>query len=310
MPGNLVYTSDNLIYSDQENNTLSLDAGVGLRLSNGIVELTINREGFTNGIQSLLFQDIYTTVEKTQSIKYVSSTPNKLSVVDTIELVDDNITPTVTTTITPSVVNVSETSGKTASYNSGGLTVYDGVSDTSTLTANKIELTTTSSSQSVTINNNITGSEPFIELVNSVGKSNKYNFSGLVSSESYCYSFDNENRFFKQNNPFSFRHHEIFDGDYIYQYMPFVMIQNGNGIKLFKVSTYLDDNGFAGGSCIVSNYGGGTLQIDINDASSWYSHDAGGNQSNPIVLKKWVTCRITLVYSSIDSQYVWAVSQF
>ena len=114
----------------------------------------------------------------------------------------------------------------------------------------------------------------------------------------------------KQQNPFSLNQYELVDGDYIEPYMPFVMIQNGNAIKLRRVGNYLDDSGLSGWSCIVTNYGGSDIQIDIADASSWYAFPYGGGQANPIIIRKWGTCRITLVFSSIDNEYIWAVSEF
>jgi hypothetical protein len=188
-----------------------------------------------------------------------------------------------------------------------GSGVNRSVINSSTLTVQAI-----SAPNLVTISNDLTvaNPEPYIELVNSVGESNKYNYGGLVASGASCYSFDNGNRFFKQNNPFSFKHWEIVDGDSIEAYMPFVMVQNASGIRLRRVSDYLDDLGEAGWSCVVSNYGNNTLTIDISDASSWYSYSAGTGQGNPITINKCATCRITLVYSSTDMQYVWAVSQF
>mgnify|MGYP003347031005 CR=1 FL=1 len=53
---------------------------------------------------------------------------------------------------------------------------------------------------------------------------------------------------------------------------------------------------------------GTSISVDTNGLN-WYSHDSGLGGS-PIHISKWSTCRITLVYSSIDNEYLYAVSQF
>lgn len=151
---------------------------------------------------------------------------------------------------------------------------------------------------------------PFIQMTESSGLVNTFSWGELNANGHYCYTFNNNEKFFKQQNPFSFRQVELFDGDFIEKDYPFVMIQNGSTLKLRDPTEYLDDNGNAGWSCIVSNYGGNSIQIDIASASSWFAHSNGGGQANPIDFSKWSTARITLVYSSIDSQYVWAVGTF
>ena len=94
--------------------------------------------------------------------------------------------------------------------------------------------------------------------------------------------------------------------EYIKKYMPLVFAQNVNVLQLQRHTEYLDDNGLVGWSCIISNYSGGDLQIYTN--INWYSTNYSVAGS-PIIINKYATCRLTLVYSSIDSEYLWTLSQ-
>jgi hypothetical protein len=97
------YPNQSVQYTDIAGNTATLTPDVGLVLSNGVTTLTMDQTGFTNGVQTLLFQDIYATVGKTESIKYFTSTPTSLNVQDTI--VVDDIAGINTTTITPNHIS-------------------------------------------------------------------------------------------------------------------------------------------------------------------------------------------------------------
>ena len=90
--------------------------------------------------------------------------------------------------------------------------------------------------------------------------------------------------------------------------MPFVKTEGATAIGLYNPTQYLDDNGNPGWSILVSNMNGATLDIDTG-GYQWYAHSNGLNGS-PIHINKWVTCRVTLLYSNVLSDYVYAVSQF
>ena len=150
--------------------------------------------------------------------------------------------------------------------------------------------------------------DPFIRLKNQFGLNTQIKYAGIYADGNNCFNLDNDVKFFKQHNPMSFNYEELNDGDYIEKYFPFVYCRNLSGIKLYPPSDYLDDNSNAGWSCIVSNHSNSNLNIDTNSVD-WYSHSNNAG-SDPIVLKKFVTCRITLIYSNVDSAYFWAVSEF
>jgi hypothetical protein len=202
-------------------------------------------------------------------------------------------------------------SGQNTIINSFAITTTDAVSYTSSLDNANLTFNDTSTNISLQLTNDSTVSPtPFIKMTESSGLVNTFSWGELNADGNYCYTFNNNEKFFKQQNPFSFRQVELFDGDTIEKDYPFVFAQNVSTLKLRDPPDYLDDNGLAGWSVIVSNYSGSSINIDIASASSWYSHSNGGGQLNPIVLKKWATCRFTLVYSSIDNEYIWAVAEF
>jgi hypothetical protein len=150
--------------------------------------------------------------------------------------------------------------------------------------------------------------EPFIRLQNINGLNNYIKYGGIYADEHVCFNLDNGNRFMKQNNPFSFKQYELSDGEYIEKYMSFVFVQGVSVLKLYKQTEYLDDSALSGWSCIISNYGGDILidTFGLRYYSNWTNVGSDGS----IPFKKNSTCRITLVYSSIDNEYLWAVSMF
>ena len=152
-------------------------------------------------------------------------------------------------------------------------------------------------------------SEPFLRLRNQNGSDNYLRFSELNVDQHINFSFNNNQSFFRQMNPFSFNTYNANDGDFIEKFMPFVVADNITTLKLHNPSDYLDNNGNYGWSCIVSNISGGDVQIDTS-GYQWYAH-SNGLQGGPIDLNKWSTARLTLVFSyNTVGDYVWALSQF
>ena len=179
----------------------------------------------------------------------------------------------------------------------------------SQMTKNNINLIDTPSNIQIEINNDISiSATPYIRMQNASGLNNYYYQNSINADGHNCFVLDNNKKFFKQVNPFSFKQYELLDGNYIEKYMPFIFVQNISGIKLYDYTQYLDDNNDVGWSCIVSNYTGSDIQIDTHGLN-YYSHSSGLG-AGPIVFKKWATARITLVYSSIDAEYLYAVSLF
>lgn len=72
----------------QGDQSVSLIPLTGLVLTDGTTQLTINNVELTNGTQTLLFSNIYTTVEKSDAIVYPAPSATTLKVRDTI-IIDD-----------------------------------------------------------------------------------------------------------------------------------------------------------------------------------------------------------------------------
>jgi hypothetical protein len=129
------YQNQSVQYSDTIGNTATLTPNIGLVLSNGVTNLTMDQTGFTNGVQSLLFSDLYAGVQKTESIKYLASTSTKLSVVDTIEVLDAYPLFNNLTTITPTDITITDNGGNQTSITAVSLSLTDGTT-TNTLDHN------------------------------------------------------------------------------------------------------------------------------------------------------------------------------
>jgi hypothetical protein len=213
-----------------------------------------------------------------------------------------------TNTIDPTSLLINDGVGNTTNLSNINLQISNG-SDNLTLDNKLLQFGSSSTLNGITISNDITVEEPLISMTNSVGHANYLRFNELNADGHYCYSFKNNERFFKQHNPFSFKAHSLPDNSHIEKHYPFVFCENIIQLSLYSHDEYLDDDGDVGWSCIVSNYGAGDLIINIPSPSTWYSNLNGGQQPSPIYIRSWATCRITLVYSLVDG-YVWAVSQF
>jgi hypothetical protein len=259
---------------------------------------------------------MYTKINAVEAAVYPPINTTTCQFVDTL-IVSDTANlglATTSSTLTGGQLTIQDLNGsgtRVLTADAGSVNITDAVSYTSSLDKANLTFNDTSTNISLQLTNDSNVSPtPFIKMTDSSGLVNTFSWGELNADGHYCYTFNNNEKFFKQQNPFSFRQVELFDGDPIEKEYPFVFAQNVSTLKLRDPPEYLDDNGLAGWSCIVSNYSGATINIDIATASSWYAHSSGGGQLNPIVLKKWATCRLTLVYSSIDNEYIWAVSEF
>lgn len=121
------YQNQSVAYSDLAGNTAELIPGTGLVITTPTQTLTTNVTGFSNGTQSLLFTDLYATVEKTKAVKFATSTTTKLSVEDSIELVDNATLPTKKNTITPTSILIDDLVGNTSQLTNTALTITSGV---------------------------------------------------------------------------------------------------------------------------------------------------------------------------------------
>jgi hypothetical protein len=267
----------------QLNNTLLLDAGAGDILTatnNSIIIDNSANSGPTNTISpgDMTINDFgsNTVSQLTADYLSLSNPPSNLTNVSTASNIQ--------------IQNVNISTSNT--INDKQLLMTDGANTIETEISNDVNIS----------------AEPYIRMRNNVGLDNYYYRSAINADGHNNFTFENNNSFFKQNNPFSFLTYKLNDGDYIEKNYSFVYCYNLTVIKLYNPTNYIDDNGNDGWSCIVSNHSGSDIQIDTA-GFDWYAH-SHGQQPNPIQLKKWSTCRITLINSPGYGDFIWAVSQF
>jgi hypothetical protein len=176
--------------------------GTGISLTKDLltspITAQLNQNGVTVGINSSTWQNLALLDDVLASVEYPPN-PQTLLLNNTVVL--DDLTNTNTTTIT--------------NYHA----IFNDIN----------------TNMEVEINNNSSlSTEPYIRMQNSIGISNYYNQSNINADGNHCFTFNNNEKFFKQNNPFSFLNYELNDGDYIEKHMPFIFIQNVNYLKLYN----------------------------------------------------------------------------
>jgi hypothetical protein len=102
-----VYDNQSIAFRDLSGNTATISPNVGFTIATPLKTLTADVDGFNNGTQNLSFMDLYGTVEKARAIKFDTSTETKLSVRDTVEIIDDDTTPTQKNSITQKSISLS-----------------------------------------------------------------------------------------------------------------------------------------------------------------------------------------------------------
>jgi len=309
-------------------------------------QIFINTTEISNGTQNINFVNLYEKLDAVKATVYPAPNSTTVQINDTLFL-DNGTGSTTTLDVSALTLNGSGIGGPTNTVSQGDMTITDNTAtNISQITADYVQFTTpvyntilnsynlnvsdTANSYTANVGTGIITltdgnggmplqleldtdhtlyAEPQIRFQNQTGQNNYLRYSELNCDSSTCFKFNANNRFFKQINPFSFQVYTANDGDYIEMYYPFVLADNISVLKLYSPSTYLDDSNNAGWSCIVSNCNGVDVQIDTA-GYQWYAH-SNGLGGGPIILKKWATSRITLLFStSTVGDYVWAVSQF
>jgi hypothetical protein len=332
MASSLVEGVSQLYRSADTTKTVTIDPDLNsLVLSDTVTNkvLTINSQQLSNNSgQSLLFADIYTSVNKIPAINYPSDNATTLNITDTVIIgpvgggantskitngsliINDGLGATIDLTVVGTYV--SNAANDAAEYAPDHLRLYNTSSPFETEINLDSVTITSSSGQLLQLLNNTTSPYvvPTLLLRNDAGNEVSLRFNELNCDSNKTFVFNNNNRFFKQMNPVSFLLHELVTGDTIYKYMSFVFFQPASpsdSLNLLGVSEYLDDNNLPGWSFIISNYANHTIDI-ITSGINNYSHVTNLSAS-PIVIGKWTTCRITLVLSQTDG-YLWSVARF
>ena len=287
-------------------------------LANNLKQIRINSQEFSNGVQTLPYVQMYEKINAVNACVYPPPDSTTLQVNNKIDVVGTTTTEIIIQADTTPTIPVNIVATDNATYSSGlaidklfsaNISAYPTLITTE-IKPEKILLDNQTGNIQLELTNDISLTpEPTIRFQNSSGLNNYINFSGINADGHYNFNLNNNERFFKQNNPFSFSVYTANDGDYIEKNYPFVLADNISVLKLYNPANYLDDNGNPGWSCLISNLSGSDIQIDTA-GYQFYSH-ANGLQGGPIIFNKWSTGRITLVYSSSTvGDYIWAASLF
>lgn len=159
-----------------------------------------------------------------------------------------------------------------------------------------------------------TNTNPQMYLSNSgAGLSIILNTSSLqvaASSSAHNFMFQTNDNFFKWDAGVSFR--TDIDDHHVNKDMSFKVVNGGGEIDFQNYETYLDENGLAGWSVIVSEGSGADAMIKNPDGLWFYGFGISGyTQQSNFALKKWATARITLVPSTTFAPgFAWAVSMY
>ena len=116
-----IYENQSVAFTDLSGNIATIAPDVGFTITTPTQTLTANVNGFTNGVQSLLFSDLYTTVNKTPAITYPPTNSTTINVNNTISL---------TNGVTTNTLNQSDWTGTIKTVSSTqNLTHYLNMSD-------------------------------------------------------------------------------------------------------------------------------------------------------------------------------------
>ena len=87
-----IYENQSIAFTDLSGNTATISPAVGFTITTPTQTLTANVNGFTNGVQSLLFSDIYTTVNKTDWTGTIKTLYTNLNATHYINFSDSSAT--------------------------------------------------------------------------------------------------------------------------------------------------------------------------------------------------------------------------
>lgn len=130
------------------------------------------------------------------------------------------------------------------------------------------------------------------------------------SSNTGNFMFQTNDNFFKWDAGVSFR--TDIDDHHVNKDMSFKVVNGGGQVDFQNYEVYLDENGLAGWSVIISEGSGTEATIKNPDGLWFYGLGIPGyTQQSSFALKKWATARITLVPSTtFPPGFAWAVSVY
>jgi hypothetical protein len=115
--------------------------------------------------------------------------------------------------------------------------------------------------------------------------------------------FDNSGNFFKLNNPLSLKQKDLNENDYIEKNNPLIVCNDAKNINLRNCINYLDDKFNAGWNTIICNNTENKLYVNTSGTKVIYN----GIINNEIVIEKFTTKKIILIYNNKEDNYLWTV---
>jgi hypothetical protein len=163
--------------------------------------------------------------------------------------------------------------------------------------------------KAIELNNGTNSTHPKVRIAYN-GYEMAFQFNGIFCSGSQNFLLNNNTNFFKLQSAISLKQTNKLDGEYIEKSEILIFTENTSLIKLYQCETYLDDNQQAGWTTQIINKNGADLLIDYPDGKLWFSHSHGAPQPGPIIIKKWATVKLILIFSQQDNDYLWTITQF
>jgi hypothetical protein len=154
----------------------------------------------------------------------------------------------------------------------------------------------------------------------STGKSTEYNYTSIESNGIEDYVLDNQGSALNGdfNSKFIYRSGRCDRvesinssvGDHIEIWGNHYVSENGDDVFLYRVPKYQNQFGKGDGwYCHLTNLSGGNINLSSDDGTEFVSH-TNNISAGSMIIKKYATVRITLIWAPSASQYYWVVSEF
>jgi hypothetical protein len=117
------------------------------------------------------------------------------------------------------------------------------------------------------------------------------------------FTLDNNGNFFKLNSPLSLKQKDLNENDYIERNNPLIVCNDAKNINLRNCINYLDDKFNAGWNTVICNNSENKLNVNTSGTKVLYN----GIINNDIVIEKYTTKKIILIYNSKEDNYLWTV---
>jgi len=175
--------------------------------------------------------------------------------------------------------------------------------------ANEIILDDVTNQKAIQLQIGANNTPPKLRIAYS-GHEMSFQYNGIFCSGNENFSLTNNTNFFKLQSAISLKQTNKLDGEYIEKGEGLILAENVSQIRLYQCEFYLDDNQEPGWTTQIINKSGADLLVDYPDGKLWFSHSHGAPQNGPIIIKKWTTVQLILIFSQQDNDYLWTITQF